>query len=146
VDGNDVLASYVATKEAVARARAGQGPTLIECLTYRLGPHTTADDPRRYRKEDEVAMWQKRDPITRFQKYLESKKLWTPDYQQELDAELDDEIEEAVRQAESELANLDPLEMFDHVYAELTPDLQAQKEEAAEFIHAPLAVHSNGRP
>ena len=63
VDGNDILAAYVAAKEAVDRARAGDGPTLIECVTYRLAMHTTADDPKRYRSEEEVEQWRKRDPI-----------------------------------------------------------------------------------
>jgi pyruvate dehydrogenase E1 component alpha subunit len=139
IDGNDLLAAYAATREAVERARAGQGPTFIEALTYRLGPHTTADDPRRYRNEDEVLDWQKRDPLTRFRKYLEAKGLWDDRRQEEMEAEIQNEIEDAVRVAESELARVDPLEMFDHVYAEMPPDLQAQREYAAEFTAVPAA-------
>ncbi len=145
VDGNDLLASYVATKEAVERARAGKGPTLIECLTYRISPHTTADDPRRYRSEEEVKEWRNRDPLPRFQKYLETKGLWDPQWQQQLEEELKEEIDEGVREAEAELAHLDPLEIFDFVYAEKTPELQAQKEEAAEFIQEPAHVSGDGR-
>ncbi|NOX59098.1 MAG: thiamine pyrophosphate-dependent dehydrogenase E1 component subunit alpha, partial [Planctomycetes bacterium] len=70
VDGNDVLAVYSATSKAVAKARAGGGPTLIECVTYRLSMHTTADDPTRYRDDKEVKEWEKRDPLIRFTKYL----------------------------------------------------------------------------
>ncbi|HEX04555.1 MAG TPA: thiamine pyrophosphate-dependent dehydrogenase E1 component subunit alpha, partial [Bacteroidetes bacterium] len=76
VDGNDVLAVYKATKEAVDRARAGEGPSLIESVTYRMLMHTTADDPTRYREDAEVEGWAKKDPITRFKKYLTERKLW----------------------------------------------------------------------
>src|SRR5207248_1562907 len=73
VDGNDVLAVYAAAREAVDRARAGDGPTLIECVTYRLGVHTTADDPTKYRAEEEVRMWEQKDPLTRFRIHLEKR-------------------------------------------------------------------------
>jgi len=141
VDGNDVLACYVAAQEAVARARRGQGPTLIECLTYRLGPHTSADDPRRYRDEEERRAWEARDPIKRWRAYLEQRGLWSAEQQAELERELQAEIELAVRQAEAELAQIDPLEMFEYVYAELPPDLAAQKRQAAEF--GPPAVSTS---
>jgi pyruvate dehydrogenase E1 component alpha subunit len=134
VDGNDVLAMYAATRDAVDRARKGQGPTLIEGLNYRLSPHTTADDPRRYRSDAELAEWQRRDPVLRFRIYLERKKLWTAAWQEQLEAEIKTEIEEAVRKAESQLGAADPLEMFDHVYSELSPDLQAQRDQAAEAL------------
>ena len=75
VDGNDVLAVYAAAAEAVDRARKGEGATLIECVTYRMSVHTTADDPKRYRTDDEVEDWRKRDPLTRLQKYLIRKNL-----------------------------------------------------------------------
>ena len=75
VDGNDALAVYAASREATERARAGQGPTLIECVTYRLGVHTTADDPTKYRSDEEVAAWERKDPLTRFRAYLEKKNL-----------------------------------------------------------------------
>src|SRR6267143_4579357 len=75
VDGNDVLAVYAASREAVERARAGDGPTLIECVTYRLGVHTTADDPTKYRTAEEVAEWERKDPLTRFAAYLEKRNL-----------------------------------------------------------------------
>jgi len=145
VDGNDLLATYVATKEAVDRARAGGGPSMIESITYRLGPHTTADDPRRYRSDEEVKEWERRDPIARFRKYLESKQLWTKSWQEQVEAELQEEIEEAVREAEADMARIDPLEMFDFVYGELPPDLQAQKEELAEHIHEPTDAPTQGQ-
>lgn len=134
VDGNDVLGCYVAAREAVERARNGQGPTLLECLTYRLGPHTTADDPRRYRSEQERQLWEARDPLKRWRIYLEQRGLWSERQQAALEQELQAEIEAAVRQAEAEAAQIDPLEMFDFVYAELPPDLQAQRQELAEFL------------
>lgn len=143
IDGNDLLAAYVATDEAVRRARSGGGPTLIECLTYRLGPHTTADDPRRYRSDEEVEQWKKKDPLLRFRLYLEKKKLWTPDWQQQLEEQLQAEIDEAVHEAEEEVRNANPLDMFDYVYAETPPDLLAQKEECAAFLGE--ETHAHGR-
>lgn len=142
VDGNDILATYAAAKEAVDRARKGEGPTLIECLTYRMGPHTTADDPRRYRTEAEVSAWQKRDPMARFRTYLEGKKLWTAQWQADLESAIQEEIETAVREAEEERAEVNPLAMFDHVYAELTPELRAQREACAELLAEPAHAGS----
>ena len=126
VDGNDVFAVYAAAREAVERARAGDGPTLIECVTYRLGVHTTADDPTKYRSEAEVAMWEQKDPLTRFRAYLEKRNL----LEEGLEQRVDDEIAEAIRRFEA-TPPANPLTMFDHVYAELPPDLRAQRDEAA---------------
>ena len=127
VDGNDILAVYAAAREAVDRARAGDGPTLIECVTYRLGVHTTADDPSKYRSEEEVAMWEKKDPLTRFRAYLEQRSLLENDIESRIDAE----IAEAVQRFEA-TPQPDPLTMFDHAYAEIPPDLEAQRAELAE--------------
>jgi pyruvate dehydrogenase E1 component alpha subunit len=135
VDGNDFMATYVAGKEALERARNGGGPTLIESVTYRLGAHTTADDPKRYRNEKEVEIWKPRDPLTRFKIYMEQKNLWSADWQVKLEQELAEEIEESVREAEAELHAVNPYEMFDHVYAEMTPELQAEKETALTYAH-----------
>jgi pyruvate dehydrogenase E1 component alpha subunit len=126
VDGNDVLAVYAAAREAVDRARAGDGPTLIECVTYRLGVHTTADDPTKYRSDEEVAMWAQKDPLTRFRAYLEQRDLLDAGLEQRVD----EEIAEAVRRFEA-APPADPLTMFDHVYAELPPDLRAQRDAMA---------------
>lgn len=126
VDGNDVLAVCAAAREAVDRARAGDGPTLIECVTYRLGVHTTADDPTKYRSDAEVAMWEQKDPLTRFRAYLEKRNL----LEEGLEQKVDDEIAEGVRRFEA-TPPADPLTMFDHAYAELPPDLQAQRDEMA---------------
>ncbi len=141
VDGNDVLAVYVAAREAVDRARAGDGPTLIECVTYRLGVHTTADDPSKYRTDEEVAMWEQKDPLTRFRAYLEKRNLLEANVEQRID----EEIAEAVRRFES-APPADPLTMFDHVYAELPADLKAQREEMAAREPAAQALASEMPP
>ena len=128
VDGNDVLAVYAATREAVERARAGDGPTLIEAVTYRLSVHTTADDPKRYRTDDEISDWEKRDPLPRFQKYLVDKGLLTEEKIAALEEEIKAEIQAAVERAEALMsAPVDPLQMFEHTYAELSPYLEEQK-------------------
>jgi pyruvate dehydrogenase E1 component alpha subunit len=124
VDGNDVLAVYAASREAVERARAGGGPTLIECVTYRLGVHTTADDPTKYRSDEEVKAWERKDPLTRFVTYLEKKNL----FEQGLEEQVDAEIARAVKAFE-ETATADPLGMFDHAYGELPPHLQQERAE-----------------
>jgi pyruvate dehydrogenase E1 component alpha subunit len=137
VDGNDVLAVYVAAKEAVDRARSGDGPTLIECVTYRLSVHTTADDPKRYRTEEDVQDWEKKDPIQRFQTYLKNKSLLTDERIQEIEDEIGAEIQEAVDRAEKQMDDLadKALAMFDHMYAEMSPYLQAQKDELAQELN-----------
>jgi pyruvate dehydrogenase E1 component alpha subunit len=129
VDGNDVLAVYAASREAVERARDGAGPTLIECVTYRLGVHTTADDPTKYRSDEEVKAWEQKDPLTRFSAYLQKKNLLAEGLAEQIDAE----IAAAVQRFEA-TPPADPLTMFDHVYAELPPHLQAQKEELSERL------------
>lgn len=136
VDGNDALAVYVAVKEALDRARSGGGPTLIECVTYRLSLHTTADDPTRYRKQAEVAEWEKKDPLLRFEKYLKDNGLLDDDAVQGLEKEIKAEIQAAVDKAEARMKTLagEALVMFDHVYAERPPDLEAQRADAAEAL------------
>jgi pyruvate dehydrogenase E1 component alpha subunit len=135
VDGNDILAVYAAANEAVNRARSGEGPTMIECVTYRLLMHTTADDPTRYRSDEEVEAWRGRDPIPRFQKYLTEKGLLSEDKIQTLEEEIQTEIQAAVDKAEEEIKGIgDPLAMFDHLYAELPPNLIEQKEELARML------------
>ncbi|HRD12864.1 MAG TPA: pyruvate dehydrogenase (acetyl-transferring) E1 component subunit alpha [Mycobacterium sp.] len=126
VDGNDVLACYAVMAEAAARARAGEGPTLIEAITYRMGPHTTSDDPSRYRSAEEVEEWAARDPISRYRTYLERAGVWTERVEQRAAAR------SARLRAEARTAVIDgpdpePGELFDHVYAEITPALAAQK-------------------
>jgi pyruvate dehydrogenase E1 component alpha subunit len=135
VDGNDLLACYVATKEAVERARRGEGPTLIEALTYRLSLHTTADDPTKYRDEAEVKAWEAREPLPRFRRYLEGKGLLDAAGEAALEAEVEAEIRSAVERAEARMqANL--VDVFDHVYAEPTETLRAQRAELERELQA----------
>ncbi len=139
VDGNDILAVYVAAKEAVDRARAGRGATLIECVTYRMAVHTTADDPKRYRTEEEVDGWRKRDPIVRFEKYLVEKGLLSKEKIAGIEADVMEEIQAAIDGAEERMKSLgDPIDMFDHLYAGMPSYLKEQKEafarEAAEMM------------
>jgi len=101
VDGNDVVAVLVAVSEAAARARGGGGPSLIEAVTYRLGPHTTADDPTRYREDADAERWQERDPLLRVQRLLQKAGGWTAGWQSELEASSSKTIEEAVEWAEA---------------------------------------------
>jgi len=129
VDGNDILAVYAAAKEAVDRARAGQGPTLIECVTYRMAMHTTADDPKRYRTEEAVDKWRERDPIVRYQKYLVDKGLLSEDKIAGIEAEVLEEIQAAVDGAEEQMKALgDPIDMFEHAYARMPAYLKEQKD------------------
>jgi pyruvate dehydrogenase E1 component alpha subunit len=128
VDGNDILAVYAAAREAVERARSGGGPTLIECVTYRMMMHTTADDPKRYRTDEEVEKWRKRDPLIRFEKYLLDKGLLSEAQRNQVESEVLDEIQAAVDRAEKQMEAFgDPMEMFDHAYAEMPPPLEEQK-------------------
>ena len=100
VDGNDVLAVYEAAKEAFARARGGEGPTLIEAKTYRLTAHSSDDDDRSYREREEIEVWRHKDPIARFEKYLDEAGLLDEEQKEEMYAEIKAEIDEAVEYAE----------------------------------------------
>lgn len=128
VDGNDVVAVLVAVREAASRARAGQGPSLIEAITYRLGPHTTADDPSRYREEAEGERWEAKDPLERVRQLLERQGAWTDDWQSELEEHASDTIEKAVAWAEG-VPEPTFEEMLHRMYAEPTAPLLEQLEE-----------------
>ena len=145
VDGNDILAVYAAAKEAVDRARAGRGPTLIECVTYRMAVHTTADDPKRYRTEEEVEKWRKRDPIVRYQKYLIEKGLLSEDKIAGIESEVLEEIQAAVDSAEEQMKAFgDPIDMFDHAYARMSPYLKEQKESFVGEMAEMMKGEKNG--
>ncbi len=142
VDGNDILAVYAATAEAVARARQGGGPTLIECVTYRIMMHTTADDPKKYRRDEEVEPWRQRDPLIRYGRYLAEKGVLGEEAARQVEEEVREEIRQAVEKAENTMRSLgDPLDMFDHVYAELPPRLRQQKEQLSRNLAAKEARH-----
>ena len=128
VDGNDVLACYAVMAQAAQRAREGAGPTLIEAVTYRMGPHTTSDDPTRYRSDDELAAWQARDPITRYRTYLERLGLLTPRLAERVQAR-SQRLRDDLRQAVLSTPDFDIAEVFDTVYAEITPELARQRDE-----------------
>ena len=138
VDGNDVLAVYAAAEEAAERARSGEGPTLIECVTYRLAVHTTADDPSRYREEEEVEEWLKREPLSRFQTYLQHKNLLSDSDIEAVEEQVKEEIQNAVDGAEKRMGELahEELSMFDHMYAEAPPYLREQRDELARELQA----------
>ena len=125
VDGNDVLAVYQATRNAVEKARHGGGPTLIEAITYRMGAHSSSDDPRLYRDENEVEEWRRRDPVNRFLKYLQDQGYWSPKEQETLEERLNQEILAAV--AEAEKAGPPPMtSLFEDVFAEIPASLREQ--------------------
>lgn len=130
VDGNDILAVYQVMKEAAERARNGEGPTLIEAITYRYGPHTTSDDPTKYRERDEVDGWiQKKDPIHRLNLLLERKGLWSPQEEEQLEQRFKEELDTLInRMEEEESPTIE--ETFHYVYQEMLPHLQEQKEMA----------------
>jgi TPP-dependent pyruvate/acetoin dehydrogenase alpha subunit len=128
VDGNDALAVYAATKEAVDKARAGKGPSLVEALTYRMGAHSSSDDPRLYRQDAEVEEWRRKDPIERLQKYLIEEGHWSAEKQKALEERLNKDILDAVAVAEK--AGPPPLEtLVEDVYSTVPPHLQEQLDE-----------------
>jgi len=125
VDGNDVVAVLVAVREAASVARSGDGPSLIEAVTYRLGPHTTADDPTRYRDDREGDSWEERDPLERVRRLLERQGTWTPDWQADLESQASEAIESAVAWAES-IPEPTLEEMINRMYSEPTAPLREQ--------------------
>lgn len=133
VDGNDVFAVYQAAREAVDRARDGRGPTLIEAVTYRVGPHTTADDPKRYRDSEANEEWLRRDPLERVRVFLSERDRWTEEWQAEVETRTSDEVERAISLAES-LYDPDPTHIFGGVFESLTPVLESQQAELESLL------------
>ena len=127
VDGNDIFAVYQATDEALRRARLGRGATLIECVTYRMGDHTTADDASRYRSQEEVEQWRKKDPIDRLKRYMERKGLWDESWGQKALSEAREQVEAAVKEEEA-IPSPDPGDIFRYTFQELTEELKEQME------------------
>jgi pyruvate dehydrogenase E1 component alpha subunit len=127
-DGNDLFAVMKVTRDAIGRAAAGEGPTLIEAMTYRISGHSTSDDPKAYRKDDVVEGWRKKDPIHRLRRYLDSAGLWSDAKQTELEAKIDGELKTAIGKAEA--AATPALEtMFEDVYANRPWHLAEQQKE-----------------
>ena len=136
IDGNDVLAVYHAVASSVEKARRGGGPTFIEAVTYRVGAHSTSDDPSRYRTDEEVEAWVKRDPVLALRRHLVKSGLIDDAREKELEAELNAEIAAAVTEAE---AHPPPprASLFDDVYAELPWNLVEQREVLMKLPPAP---------
>jgi 2-oxoisovalerate dehydrogenase E1 component alpha subunit len=133
VDGNDVLAVYAATTAALERARTGNGPTLIEAYTYRMGAHTTSDDPTKYRLADELEHWRLKDPIGRVRAYLTRSGSGEEAFFADVETEASD-LAAALRAGCLALPDPRILDLFDYVYAEQTPYLIEQKERYAEYV------------
>ncbi len=133
VDGNDVLACYAVTRQAMRAAREGEGPTLIEAFTYRMGAHTTTDDPTRYRLASELEAWRLRDPIERVRSYLARTGEADAAFFQEVEAEADS-LAATVRAACLALPDPPPLSVFDHVYAGGHAIIDAERARYAEYL------------
>ncbi|MGE0481746.1 MAG: pyruvate dehydrogenase (acetyl-transferring) E1 component subunit alpha [Phycisphaerae bacterium] len=127
LDGNDILSVIAGVREAVEKARNGGGPTLIEAVTYRLAMHTTADDPKKYRTEEQVKPWEAKDPLPRFRDYLRKKKLLDEKMEALFQEEIRKELDAAT--ASYERYQTDPYALFQHMYAKPTPELLRQWEE-----------------
>ena len=140
VDGNDLFAVIAVTRDAIRRASAGEGPTLIEAITYRMGGHSTSDDPTRYRDKSLLDPWADRDPLARIQRYLDKQGWFTAAEEQKLRTEIDARLRDVVEAAEK--APAPSLEsMFDDVYASLPWHLREQRAEVLAGPRAPSAHH-----
>ena len=128
VDGNDILAVYSVAKQAMEWARSGGGPVLVEMLTQRMGPHSTADDPTRYREPELLEPWKKRDPIMRFRAFLENRGLWSQADEDRAWADTEERFTAALAETES-AAGCDPSTMFEDVYAKQPWHLKEQQDE-----------------
>jgi pyruvate dehydrogenase E1 component alpha subunit len=133
VDGNDVFACLAVTRKAMQAAREGQGPTLIEAYTYRMGAHTTTDDPTRYRLSAELEAWKLKDPIERVKQYLIRSDLAQDDFFAAISAEAD-EVGAAVRKSCLEMPDPAPVAMFEHVYAEPNAMLEQERAQLAAYL------------
>ena len=133
VDGNDVLASYAVTKAALDQARHGQGPTLIEAFTYRMGAHTTSDDPTRYRLASDLEAWKLKDPLERMKAFLYKQQLVDSAYFEALEGEAD-ELAARIRKGCLEMPDPDPMSIFDDVYVDETPLVAEQRAGFSDYM------------
>ncbi|PLX09976.1 MAG: hypothetical protein C0594_05575 [Marinilabiliales bacterium] len=133
VDGNDFFAMYTALNQAKDHISKGQGPVLIEAVTYRKGAHTTSDDPTKYRTKEEEEEWDKKDPIERLRTFLIDKKLWTQEQEDEIINEYKKEIDRQFIEAEN-YPEYKVNDVFDFLYAEMPDDLKTQKMEYEKFL------------
>lgn len=132
VDGNDLLAVHQAVSDAVARARRGEGPTLIEALTYRMGGHSTSDDPTKYVPKEVLEAWAEKDPVERFRRYLEKRGMWDAEVEERLTGEVNDEVTAAAKVAEG-IPRPGLETMFSDVYEVLPAHLRRQGEGAFDL-------------
>jgi 2-oxoisovalerate dehydrogenase E1 component alpha subunit len=143
VDGNDVLAVYEAAREARERALRGEGPTLVETVTFRMGPHSSSDDPKRYQAPELYEEWQRKDPLERYRRWLEERKLWTQGWEDGLKEEIQAAIAKAVEEAEA--TPLPEVEtIFSDVYAELPRLLEEQRDGLREQIRRSGDIEDSG--
>jgi 2-oxoisovalerate dehydrogenase E1 component alpha subunit len=140
VDGNDVLACLAVTRAALDAARTGQGPTLVEAFTYRMGAHTTSDDPTRYRLASELEVWKLRDPIERMKAYLSRNGIADSGFFEAVEREAD-ELAAHIRRGCMSMPDPPPLSMFDNVYVEPTPHLERQRRDVAAYLDSFEGVH-----
>lgn len=141
VDGNDVLAVYSVMQRALERAREGSGPSFIEAYTYRMGAHTTTDDPTRYRLSDEVEQWKLKDPIERVRVWIARNGLAEQSWFDDVQAEAD-ELGHTLREGCKAMPDPQPLDLFDHVYAEEPEELRVQREGFADYLASFEGGHS----
>jgi pyruvate dehydrogenase E1 component alpha subunit len=145
VDGNDVLAVYAVTKKALDDARTGQGPTLVEAFTYRMGAHTTSDDPTRYRLQSDLEAWRLKDPLERVKAFLVRNGLADSAFFESVERDAD-ELAARLRAGCLEMPDPDPLSLFDDVYAEPTALLDRERAEFASYLESFAdEPHSKGR-
>ena len=135
IDGNDVLATYAVTRAALDHARNGQGPTLIEAYTYRMGAHTSSDDPTRYRIASEVESWKAKDPISRLKAFLTKQQLADDAFFGEVD-ESARKLALDLRERVLAMPDPQPVTMFDHVYPNGSPLLDEQRAEFARYMES----------
>ena len=140
VDGNDVLATYAVTKAALQRAREGNGPSFVEAYTYRMGAHTTTDDPTRYRLNDELEHWKLKDPIERLKVYLRRNGLVDQQFFDDLDAEAK-ELGHHLREGCKALPDPKPLDQFGYVFSEMTDEIAAQRDGFAAYLESFEGAH-----
>jgi 2-oxoisovalerate dehydrogenase E1 component alpha subunit len=135
VDGNDVLATYAVTRSALENARHGQGPTLIEAYTYRMGAHTTTDDPTRYRIASEVEAWRAKDPVARVRTFLEKQQIGDEAFFADIDEQAKQESLH-LRERVLAMPDPDPSIIFDHVYAHASPEVEAQRAQLSRYLES----------
>ena len=132
-DGNDVLATYAVTRRSLDNARSGLGPTLVEAFTYRIGAHTTSDDPSRYRDSAHVEAWKAKDPIARLRSLLERENHADAAFFDDVDAEAK-ELAAEWRRSCLEMPDPEMTAMFDHAYTVMDDQLTAQRDEFAAYL------------